>query len=111
MGVKKLHVRLDLREAGSCSSTGGVSMCRVAVGFVSLLVVSGFAPAQNYPTRPIRIVTSTPRGSGDFISRLMSQEVSSRLGQQIVVENRPTNLTGGIVARAQPDGYTLLVAG
>src|SRR5688572_3789639 len=69
------------------------------------------ASAQDYPSRPIRIVTSLPGGSGDYLARLIAQGISVPLGQQVIVDNRPGNLTGGIVAKATPDGYTLLSAG
>ena len=79
---------------------------------VSLLVLSaGAVSAQNYPNKPIRIVTATPGGSGDFVARLIAQGISSPLGQNIVVENRATIMSGELVSKAPPDGYTLLVIG
>jgi len=67
---------------------------------------------QNYPAKPIRIVTSEPGGSADVATRTISQAIAAPLGQPIIVENHP----GGIivaetVAKANPDGYTLLYAG
>src|SRR5262249_41870129 len=71
-------------------------------------VVSG----QDYPHKPIRIVTSLPGGSGDFLGRLIAQGISGPMGQPVIVENRPSGPTqGDIVSRAPPDGYTLLSAG
>jgi len=67
--------------------------------------------AQNYPSKPIRIVTASLGGGTDFVSRLIANGMSSSLGQQIVVDNRSTALIGGIVAQAAPDGYTLLING
>lgn len=70
--------------------------------------------AQSYPAKPIRmIVPSTPGGSVDTLARIVAQKMSAALGQQVVVENRAGS--GGvvgseIVARAAPDGYTLLMA-
>jgi tripartite-type tricarboxylate transporter receptor subunit TctC len=73
------------------------------------------SPAQAYPSRPIRIVVAIPSGSGtDTVARLIAQGLSERLGRQVVVENRPgagTIIGNEIVAKAKPDGYTLLMNG
>src|SRR5450759_863818 len=65
-----------------------------------------------WPTRPITLVIGFPAGGPlDVVSRILAQGLSRRLGQQVVVENRPGatgTLAAGHVARAQPDGYTLL---
>lgn len=80
--------------------------------FLSLMsVVTDTVHGQNYPSKPIRIVTSSAGGGTDFVSRLIAAGVSGSLGQQIVVENRSTVLTGGVVAQSAPDGYTLLLNG
>ena len=71
--------------------------------------------AQAYPNRPIRMVVAIPAGSGtDTVARLIAQGLSERLGRQVVVENRPgagTIIGNEIVAKAKPDGYTLLMNG
>jgi tripartite-type tricarboxylate transporter receptor subunit TctC len=76
--------------------------------------VSQIARAQVYPTRPIHlIVPFTPGGTTDIVARLVGQWLSERLGQPVVVENRPgagTNIGTEAVIKASPDGYTLLVA-
>jgi tripartite-type tricarboxylate transporter receptor subunit TctC len=73
------------------------------------------ARAQSYPVRPVHLVVGFPPGGGtDAIARLVAQSLSKRLGQQVIVENRPgagTNLATEAVVRAPPDGYTLLLIG
>jgi tripartite-type tricarboxylate transporter receptor subunit TctC len=78
----------------------------------ALMILAGAACGQNYPNRSIRIVTS-PAGSGiDFQTRLIAQGISGPLGQPVIVENRPSGvIPGQIVAKALPDGYTMLYAG
>jgi len=78
------------------------------------LTVAGAASAlgQNYPSKSIRIIAGQPGGASDFIARIVATGLSSSLGQPTVVENRGSNVAGEeFVARATPDGYTLLVAG
>ena len=71
----------------------------------------GTATGQEYPTKPIRVVTSGVGGGTDFTSRLLAQGLSELLGQQVIVENRASSvITGEFVAKAAPDGYTLLTA-
>jgi tripartite-type tricarboxylate transporter receptor subunit TctC len=71
----------------------------------------GIAHAQNYPTRPVRIVTATPGGGNDFLARIIAPALGNALGQTVIVDNRTGRLVGGIVARATPDGYTLGIGG
>jgi tripartite-type tricarboxylate transporter receptor subunit TctC len=70
------------------------------------------ASALDYPTRPVHLIVGFPPGGGaDIIARLIGQSLSDRIGQPIVIENRPgagTNLAVEAVVRAPPDGYTLL---
>jgi tripartite-type tricarboxylate transporter receptor subunit TctC len=83
-----------------------------AVGLWPALAVD--ASAQDYPTRPIRLVVPYPPGSGtDIVARLLAQRMSDDLRQQVFVENRPgAGATTGVtsVAKAEPDGYTILMA-
>ena len=69
----------------------------------------------SYPSRPIRVVVPIPTGSGtDIVARAIAQGLSERLGRQVFVENRPgagTTIGNEIVAKAKPDGYTLLING
>jgi len=85
----------------------------LAAGAAALPVVSRFARAQAYPTRPVRIIAPTgPAGAPDILARLIAPWLSERLGQQFVVENRPgsgNNIGTEAVVRAPPDGYTLLI--
>ncbi len=73
------------------------------------------AHAQTYPTRAVRLVVPyVPGGGTDFTARVIAPRLGEALGQQIVVENRPgggTNIGSDLVAKAAPDGYTLLMAG
>jgi tripartite-type tricarboxylate transporter receptor subunit TctC len=81
----------------------------------ALAVAAPTAEAQNYPTRPVRIVVGfAAGGTTDIVARLIRQWLSERLGQQFVIENRPgasTNIATDAVARAPADGYTLLTVG
>ena len=85
---------------------------RLAGAAVALPAFARVAAAQAYPTRPIRWVVPYPGGgSTDLIARLVGQFISDRLGQPVVIENRPgggTNIGTQAVANAPPDGYTLL---
>lgn len=84
-----------------------------AVSFVAVMLLFGTAAvyAQDYPAKVIRIVTSPPGGSNDFVSRLLVKGLSEQAGWQFVVDNRPTLLAPEVVMRTAPDGYTLLVTG
>ena len=83
----------------------------VAAG-TALLSAARLARAETYPARPVRIIVALPAGSGtDVLARIMAQWLSARLGQSFVVDNRPgagANIGTEVVAKAAPDGYTLL---
>ena len=87
----------------------------LAAGAAALPAVSRIARAQSYPTRPVRIIVGyAAGGQADIYTRLIGQWLSQRLGQQFVVENRAGaagNIAAETVARAAPDGYTLLSVG
>ena len=88
-----------------------IIFCGVAV---STLFSAGIAQAQQpYPSRAVRVVVPYPPGGGnDIIGRIVADDLGKRLGQQVLVDNRPggsTVIGAEIVARAAPDGYTILI--
>ncbi len=77
-----------------------------------ILLGANLVFGQDYPTKPIRVFTSAPGGSSDFVARLVAQGISPPLGQQVIIENRTGATTGGdIVSKAPADGYTLIYWG
>jgi tripartite-type tricarboxylate transporter receptor subunit TctC len=88
----------------------------VAALAVAALALAGFsARADDWPTKPIRLVVAFGAGgSADILGRLLAAELSIELHQRVYVENRPGNsgsIGSAMVARAEPDGYTLLIGG
>jgi tripartite-type tricarboxylate transporter receptor subunit TctC len=84
----------------------------ISIAVVSLLVLTMQATAEHYPDRVVRIVNPyPPGGSVDVMARILAQKLSDNLGQQFIVENRSGgggNTGSDYVAKAEPDGYTLL---
>ncbi len=91
---------------------------RQALGLIAAFAASSVLPAAAqttaFPSRPIRlIVPQALGGNSDTFGRILAQKLSDRLGQQVVVENRPGaggTVGSALVSKAAPDGYTLLVA-
>src|SRR5437764_6903688 len=96
---------------------GRMSTCaRVLIATIVAVVAAypaGPAAAQNYPTRPVTIVVPFAAGGGnDILARLLGQHMGRALGQQFVIENRggaAGTIGARAVAKAVPDGYTLMV--
>ena len=86
----------------------------LAAGAAALPALPRIARAADYPSRPVHLVVGFPAGSGpDIIARLAAQAVSTRIGQEVVVDDRPGaggNIGTEVAAKAAPDGYTLFLA-
>jgi tripartite-type tricarboxylate transporter receptor subunit TctC len=87
----------------------GFAVCTAAFGLMGLPVAP--ALSQDYPSKPIRIITSPAGGGNDFVARLVARAMTGPLSQQVVIDNRPTRLIADLVAKSAPDGYTLLITG
>ena len=89
-------------------------MRRLILGLCAALLLGGPAIAQTYPNKPIRLVVGYSAGGGnDLIARIVAARLQDKLGQPIVVDNKPgaqSIVAAELVAKAAPDGYTLLVA-
>ncbi len=88
------------------------TLIRALAATTILVLVSPPAAAQ-YPTKPVRFIVPFPPGGGvDIVARTIGEKLSARLGQSIVIDNRPgagTTLGTGLAVKSAPDGYTLLV--
>lgn len=85
----------------------------LTLGAIFCLAAVGFAQAQSFPTKPVRIISPYPSGGGnDTLARTLSPKLSQSLGQQVIVENRPgANTIIGVeaAARSAPDGHTMVL--
>lgn len=103
-----------MQDRKRTGSTRGGACAAVLVGALSAVHASGaWAADAAYPVRPVRIIVPyTPGGASDAVSRILGAKLGEALGQQFVIDNRPGaagSLGREIVAKATPDGYTLLV--
>src|SRR3974377_1138790 len=89
-----------------------LSASRATFRLLAVIALRGaLACAQDYPNKPVRIVTVEPGGSPDLISRLIGQGIAPVLNQPVVIDNRVGFIGIEIVAKSPPDGYTLAVNG
>jgi tripartite-type tricarboxylate transporter receptor subunit TctC len=83
-----------------------------ATGFSALLALGMAANAQEFPSKPVRIIASQAGSSGDFVARVIAEGLTRALGQQVIVDNRGGGvIAGDLVAKSPADGYTLLLYG
>src|ERR1051325_4122402 len=92
---------------------GGGDMDSIKKALVAVLALApAGVSAQTFPSKPVRLIVAfAPGGATDTFSRVTAAEMSKSLGQQVIVENRPgggTTIAADVVAKAAPDGYTLL---
>lgn len=86
-----------------------VSRWMLSLAFILSSAIT--AIAQEYPAKPIRIVTATPGGAPDIVTRLLAEQLAITLGQRVIVDNRFGLLAIDAAVKAPPDGYTLLLYG
>lgn len=82
----------------------------VAVISGVLALTGGMAAAQEYPAKPIRVITAASGGNADVLARFIQTGLTGSLGQQVIVDNRGA-IAPAVVAKSPPDGYTILITG
>src|SRR6266496_2152599 len=106
--------KVQLKEA-SMLFIARRALAVVLLAITTTAASTAVAWAQGYPDRPLRLVVGfPPGGSGDFLARIIAEELTREIGQPVVVDNRPgaaSNIAAEHVAHAAPDGHTILLAG
>jgi tripartite-type tricarboxylate transporter receptor subunit TctC len=91
-----------------------MAMKRLILGVCAAVLLGGAALAQGFPTRSVHLIVGyTPGGGNDLVARIVAAKLQDKLGQTVIVENKPgaqSIVAAELVAKAPPDGYTLLVA-
>src|SRR5436190_20017787 len=109
-----LRPLLRMRSENTQREAAMKFLARSVVAITALLALASPSLAQSYPTRAITmIVPFAPGGPADVLGRLIGQKMGEDLGQQVVIDNRPganTIIGAQAVAKAKPDGYTILLA-
>ena len=97
-----------------CRSVAGKLASVVAIAAIALIGKPSAADAQGFPSKPVRIIVPyTPGSPNDVMVRLLAQQLQGKLGQAVVIDNKPgggTTIGSKAAAVASPDGYTLLFA-
>src|SRR4029079_9708976 len=92
-----------------------IILCRAVVGAFLLIAALTPAPAQDWPSRNVTVIVPVPAGvASDIVARLVCEQVGRQVGHTFVIENRPGaggTIGGNAVAKAAPDGHTILVWG
>src|SRR5438046_2883426 len=90
-----------------------IEVRQLAFALFATALASASSQAQNYPTRPVRLIVGYPAGGGtDIAARIVATKLSESLGQQVLVDNRPgdnSNVAASMVAKAAPDGYLIFM--
>ena len=110
-----MRLPLDGMQAGDATHVMADLLARtvIAIASLSAAIYPGIAQAQQFPTRPIRLISPYPPGGGnDVLARLIADKMGDALGQRVVVDNRAganTIVGTDIVAKSAPDGYTMVL--
>jgi tripartite-type tricarboxylate transporter receptor subunit TctC len=101
------------RRDASFFRSGYMSARRWVIAATSIALALPFSKtrADDFPTRPVRVLAGEVGGGADVAARMLTDAMSIGLGQPVVVDNRPSALAGDTIAKASPDGYTLAITG